>query len=83
MSRIIQDRINAGESIDATDLNSRYTAYSQPGALDVANHGAASIDLPQVRGNQLITIDSQRVVLGGKHPKRHGLPGHVGGSGRR
>jgi len=64
MSRIIQDRINAGDSIDATDLNNRYTAYSQPGALDVANHGAASIDLPQVRGNQLITIDSQRVVLG-------------------
>lgn len=64
MSRIIQDRINAGDSIDATDLNNRFTAYSQPGALDVANHGAASIDLPQVRGNQLITIDSQRVVLG-------------------
>jgi len=64
MSRIIQDRIDAGESIDATDLNNRYTAYNQPGALDVANHGAASIDLPQVRGNQLITVDSKRVVLG-------------------
>ena len=64
MSRIIQDRINPGQAIDATDLNDRFTAYSQPGALDVSNHGAASIDLPQVRQKDLITLDSKRTVLG-------------------
>lgn len=64
MSRIIQDALAAGDTIDATDLNTRFTAYSQAGALDLANHAAGSIDLPQVRGRDLITLDSQRTVLG-------------------
>ena len=64
MSRIIQPRLNPGDSIDATDLNSRFTAYSQAGALDISNHGAACIDLPQVRQKDIITLNSKRVVLG-------------------
>lgn len=64
MSRIIQDALAPGEAIDATDLNTRFTAYSQAGALDLANHAASSIDLPQVGGQALITLNSQRTVLG-------------------
>ena len=64
MSRIIQPRLNPGDPIDATDLNSRFTAYSQAGALDISNHGAACIDLPQVRQKDIITLNSKRVTLG-------------------
>lgn len=64
MSRINRARINAGDSVDATDLNARFNDYVQPGALDLANHAAASVDLPQVRGNDLITVNADRVVLG-------------------
>lgn len=64
MSRIIQDRINPGAAIDAGDLNTRFTAYSQPGALDLANHAAGSVDLPQVRGQSIITLNALRTPLG-------------------
>tara|TARA_R110002073_G_scaffold44748_4_gene123889 strand:- start:634 stop:1518 length:885 start_codon:yes stop_codon:yes gene_type:complete len=64
MSRIIRPRLEPGQSIDATDLNTRFTDYSQSGALDLANHGAGSVDLPQIRTENLITIDSLRVKLG-------------------
>ena len=59
MSRIIQDALAPGDTIDATDLNTRFTAYSQAGALDLANHAASSIDLPQVRGRSLIPLNSR------------------------
>ncbi len=64
MSRIIQNRINPGAAIDAADLNTRFTAYSQPGALDLANHAAGSVDLPQVRGQSIITLNALRTQLG-------------------
>jgi len=64
MSRIIRPRINAGDSIAAADLNTRFADYSQAGALDLANHAAGSVDLPQVRQQSIITIDSKRTTLG-------------------
>lgn len=64
MSRIIRPRVNAGESIAAADLNTRFSDYSQAGALDLANHAAGSVDLPQVRGRSIITIDAKRTALG-------------------
>jgi hypothetical protein len=37
MSRIDRPRVEDGDSIEATDLNSRFTDYSQPGALNAFN----------------------------------------------
>jgi len=64
VSRIIRPRLEPGQSIDATDLNTRFTDYSQSGAIDEANHAAGSVDLPQIRTENVITIDSLRVKLG-------------------
>ena len=64
MSRINRPRINAGDAIDATDLNDRFDDYTQPGALDRFNHGVGAIDLPQLQGQNLITVDSASAAIG-------------------
>lgn len=47
MSRIDRPRVEDGDSIEATDLNSRFTDYSQAGALNAFNVRDAAFDLPQ------------------------------------
>lgn len=64
MSRINRPRIDAGDTIDATDLNNRFDDYSQAGALDVANHGIGSVDLPQIQSNGVITLNSDSEAIG-------------------
>jgi hypothetical protein len=64
MSRINRPRIEPGDEIAAADLNARFDDYSQPGALDVANHGLGAIDLPQIQAQKLITLDSKADAIG-------------------
>ncbi len=64
MSRINRPRVAEGATISGSDLDARFTDYSQAGALDKANHRDGSIDLPQVRGEGLITLNSAQGVLG-------------------
>ena len=46
MSRIIRPAVQDGESIDATDLNTRFSDYNQTD-LNAFNHRDAAYDLPQ------------------------------------
>lgn len=47
MSRIKRARVEDGDNIEAADLNTRFTDYSQPGALNAFNHRDGAFDLPQ------------------------------------
>jgi hypothetical protein len=49
MSRINRPRVADGDNIDATDLNSRFTDYTQTGALNAYNTRDAAFDLPQFK----------------------------------
>lgn len=80
MSRINRPRINAGDSIDATDLNDRFDDYSQAGALDTFNHGVGAIDLPQIQGQKLITLASASGGIG-TGIWDHTTPQNIGASG--
>lgn len=47
MSRITTQPAEDGQEVTATDLNSRYTAFSQAGAINAFNTRDAAFDLPQ------------------------------------
>jgi hypothetical protein len=49
MSRINNAVIEAGDSLSASDLNSRFTAFSQNNALNATNTRDAAFDLPQMQ----------------------------------
>jgi hypothetical protein len=47
MSRITTPPADDGQAVTATDLNSRYSAFSQAGAINAFNTRDAAFDLPQ------------------------------------
>jgi hypothetical protein len=49
MSRITRGRITDGQAVDATDLNDRYSDYSQAGALNAFNTRDSAFDLPHFK----------------------------------
>ena len=51
MSRIQRPRIVDGQPVTATDLNNRFTDYSQAGALNAFNVRDAALDLPQMKAD--------------------------------
>ena len=49
MSRINRQRVEDGDSVDATDLNARFQDYNQSGGLNAFNTRDAAFDLPQFK----------------------------------
>ena len=63
MSRIQRPRIVDGQPVTATDLNNRFTDYSQAGALNAFNVRDAALDLPQMKADWF-TRDIWEATLG-------------------
>lgn len=63
MSRINRTPIQNGQEITAADLNTRYTDFTQPAALDEFNAATAAIDLPQFQVDWQAPYITQ-IVLG-------------------
>jgi hypothetical protein len=58
VSRISTPRVEPGDSVTAADLNARYDAFTQPGALNAYNTRDAAFDLAHFQTSGLILINS-------------------------
>jgi len=64
MSRIIQPPVNDGQAVTATDLNTRFTAFSQSNAINAFNTRDAAFDLPQFSNARFMAPRMATAVIG-------------------
>lgn len=81
MSRITRGRVLDGQTVDATDLNSRFQDYSQAGALNAFNTRDGAVDLPQMKTTGFQLEASATAALGyndWKHTASNTVAGQTG-----
>lgn len=64
MSRIIRPPVEDGQAVTATDLNTRFTDFSQPNALNLFNTRDAAFDLPQFSSTRFMAPDMATAIIG-------------------
>ena len=81
MSRITRPRIIDGQTVDATDLNSRFTDYSQPAALNAFNVRDAAVDLGHLKRTSFQLEQMDQTIIGNndwKHSTFNTVSGQTG-----
>lgn len=73
MSRIVQVPVEPNDPIEAADLNSRFNAFNQPGALNAANLRDAAIDLAHFKTSDFMCRLSASANIG-KNDLFHAAP---------
>lgn len=81
MARINRPIITDGQTVDATDLNDRFTDYSQPAALNGFNVRDAAVDLGQLKRTGFMLEQMGQTVIGNndwKHSTVNTVSGQTG-----
>jgi len=71
MSRITTPPIDDGQEVTATDLNARFTAFSQSNAINAFNTRDAAFDLPQFSATRFMAPLMERTIIG-RNDYKHG-----------
>ena len=64
MSRITTPAVQDGQAVTATDLNNRFTAFSQPNAINAYNTRDAAFDLPQFSSTRFMAPRMATATIG-------------------